>query len=770
MQKLALAIIAKNEVEKCYAIIEKYGEYFDEIAIAYDERKEDFEAISHDKVKVFPYIWINDFSDKRNFLASKIESEYYFRLDTDDIIENPQNIRALFDRIVTTKTDLLYVVYDYAKDVNGNCIASHWRETIIRRDPTIYWKKAIHENIHLEDKENVRMGRDTTVKIIHDIDYKHCEESFERNVKYLLNEFKRDGEKTDPRTIAYLGRMLAGKEQYNEAILFLEKLVEKSGWDDDKYFAWVQMSQCYQALGKMDTARACCDEALAINTKFPDAFLQMGNIYLQKGDYDKAVDWFMPGIARPQPDTVMVIDPCLYTYKGKANAALALLGKGDVPLACKIYADAVKAAPENPLIKKYAPLFIEAQEEKIFIDNLIGVGRYIQGRDKKLLKELAKAIPPQSMRSERIAMLRNTFAGAKKWDDKSVVFYCGNAWEQWADCSTINGIGGSEEAVIYMARELTDLGYKVTVYNMCGDLAGTYYGVEYKNFFEFNQEDNFNILISWRHNIFKTMAFKAKRKLLWLHDVPQQDTFTEASMANIDRVIVLSEFHRSLLPSYISQDKVFVSSNGINLVDFDKNTQIRNPKRMIYTSSYDRGIQHLLQVWADVKTEVPDAELHLFYGWNTYDEMMRQGMRPTAFRNIMTELMKQDGITEHGRVGHKQLVRELQKSGLWVYPSHFEEISCISAMKAQAAGCVPVCTDYAALNETVKTGIKIEGSCKDGKTIQRFKEEIIKVLKDEKIQEKYRASVLDHKDEFGWDRVATQWSSDLFQAQEAVLV
>jgi glycosyltransferase involved in cell wall biosynthesis len=184
---------------------------------------------------------------------------------------------------------------------------------------------------------------------------------------------------------------------------------------------------------------------------------------------------------------------------------------------------------------------------------------------------------------------------------------------------------------------------------------------------------------------------------------------------------------------------------------------------MIHTSSYDRGIIHLLKMWPDIIKEVPDAELHLFYGWNTYDAMVEKGFRDPSFKQIMQQMMAQPGITDHGRVGHKPLIKALQQSSIYVYPSHFEEISCISAMKAQAAGCIPVVTDYAALAETVKEGIKIPGKCGDPAVDEMFKSELISLLKRADVQEEIRPKVLANKEQFGWDRVAKQWKEELFE-------
>lgn len=758
---IALNIIVKDELEQVRSILTKYARYFDEIVIAVDynfdefcELKKTFSALS-----VHKYEWINDFSHKRNFVAEKTTSEFYFRMDTDDEIENPEVIGDLVKAMKDGDYDIFYVPYIYAKDEQGNCIAKHWRETIIRKKEGIYWKKPIHENVFLDDPSKHKILRDERLKIIHNIDAEHAIESYKRNFQYLLDEFKRDGADTDPRTIAYIGRMLMAKGVWDKAIFFLENLTKRSGWDDDKYFAWIQMAQCYQQMGKLELSIACCNEALAINTKFPDAYLQMGAVYLSKQDYDKAVDWIMPGLVRPEPDTVMVLDPTFYTYKAKINAALALLGKGDIERAVQYYQESKRLAPNDSYILGMEKMFTESYEDDKYLKNLAWIIHYTADRDKSKVVKLIEAMPTNIFRDERAAALRNNFIAPKVWGDKEIALFCGQAWEDWGPPSVLKGIGGSEEAAIYLSKELVKLGYKVTVFNSCGDFAGEYEGVEYKPYFTFNPNDNYSTVILWRQNYFTNL--KAKRRLVWLHDVPGQGMFTEENVKNFDKVIVLSDFHKSLLPACVPQEKIFVSTNGINMEDFVLNGTIRNPHRAIYTSSYDRGLQHLLAIWPEVRQEVPDAELHIFYGWNTYDKMIAAGSRPVDFKNAMVALMDQPGVFEHGRIGHKQLNKEFQKSGVWAYPSHFEEISCISGMKAQANGCVPVCTDYAALKETIKAGIKIEGSCSNGEVKESYKKSLIEIFKDEGRQSLLREEVLKHKDSFSWAKVAKSWAESI---------
>jgi ubiquinone/menaquinone biosynthesis C-methylase UbiE len=179
-----------------------------------------------------------------------------------------------------------------------------------------------------------------------------------------------------------------------------------------------------------------------------------------------------------------------------------------------------------------------------------------------------------------------------------------------------------------------------------------------------------------------------------------------------------------------------------------------------------RGIIHLLRVWKEIRDANPKANLHLFYGWDTYDKMVKEGACDGKEKEEIVKLCNQEGITDHGRVGHKQLAEEYAKSGIWVYPSHFPEISCIAAMKAQVAGCIPVTTDYAALKETVKAGIVIPGNAEDSNVFFEWKMSLLDLMASPEAQEEVRKEVLKHREEFHWKDVAKKWSEDLFASVE----
>lgn len=197
---------------------------------------------------------------------------------------------------------------------------------------------------------------------------------------------------------------------------------------------------------------------------------------------------------------------------------------------------------------------------------------------------------------------------------------------------------------------------------------------------------------------------------------------------------------------------------------------MRNPYKCIYSSSYDRGLLHLLDIWSDIKKQVPEAELHIFYGWNLFNAVYGEGgsgpnPERQAWRDkVQAKMDSLDGVFHHGRVGQKELIEQIKSSGLWTYPTDFYEINCISALQAQAYGAIPVVINYAALKETVQYGVKVEGDIYDPEVKNQYKEALVKALTDHTWQEQVREPMMKWAQEnYMWERIAKQWHTDLFK-------
>lgn len=186
---------------------------------------------------------------------------------------------------------------------------------------------------------------------------------------------------------------------------------------------------------------------------------------------------------------------------------------------------------------------------------------------------------------------------------------------------------------------------------------------------------------------------------------------------------------------------------------------MRDLKKVVHTSSPDRGLEHLLKMWPEVKKAVPQATLEVAYGFQLFDRMYANNPSSMAWKAKMLEMMRAPGITDHGRLPQPKLAQLMQRCGVFAYPTHFGEINCISAIKAQAFGCEPVVVNYAALRETVQFGRRVEGDIYDEETQVEFKKQLIAAL-TQPMSETKRQEMMVWAQKYQWQNIARAWSAE----------
>lgn len=184
---------------------------------------------------------------------------------------------------------------------------------------------------------------------------------------------------------------------------------------------------------------------------------------------------------------------------------------------------------------------------------------------------------------------------------------------------------------------------------------------------------------------------------------------------------------------------------------------MRNHK-LLYCSSYDRGLDCLLFIWQDIKKDVPDAELYIAYGWDLFDKVARNNPERMEWKKRVETMMQQDGIYHLGRIGKEELRRVRERCGILAYPSYFEEINCLAIIEsALEAGVVPVSMAYAAIPETLENGVFVDGDIRQMDALERYKCALVSLMKDDRrwkelsvrcqqeAQKKYRIGTIANK-------------------------
>lgn len=297
-----------------------------------------------------------------------------------------------------------------------------------------------------------------------------------------------------------------------------------------------------------------------------------------------------------------------------------------------------------------------------------------------------------------------------------VSIYTGQGWEPWHPSDIEErGLGGSETAAVRLAEALTELGYIVTVYGEMRE-SGAWGQVCYRHHRVFDPTEAKYMVIGSRCPWLFDQPINASRKVLWMHDTDYGQSMRQSDVDNVDAVMVLSNWHRDhVLETYpwLNPEKVHVTRNGIHTGYFTMEIEglRRNHKRAMYTSSPDRGLDLVLQMWPKVRERVPDAELYYCYS-DVYNKVADQNPQLASFRKRVQELADQPGVYNLGSLPQQGLAMAMRESGIWLAPSfntlhgvRFHETFCIGAVEAAAAGCQIITSDWGALSE------RNEGNC-----------------------------------------------------------
>lgn len=373
-----------------------------------------------------------------------------------------------------------------------------------------------------------------------------------------------------------------------------------------------------------------------------------------------------------------------------------------------------------------------------------------------------------------------------------ISIWTGHAFEPWGPSSIDGGgIGGSETAAVHMASELANLGHEVVMFGehqgkevlwvpMPGEPEwisgpGSVEYVDFRRALENPKMLACDVFVSSRDKTVLRLKPDAKIKVLWIHDIHVGDDW-ENEIPLFDRIYCLTRWHREFVMEHyphVEPDKFHLTRNGIDPTRFEpglpwRNLLARKRPRFVWSSSLDRGLDVMLDLWPEIRKMEPAATLHVYYGvdnWRKLNAENKQGLAVVDFMMARIESLNSEGVIYHGRVGQKELAQAHMDSLVWAYCTQWLETSCISALEAQAAGAFPITSRIAALPETVRHGALIPGRNKSAAYKASFLSALRLALDDgpsltgelpSKVAEANRAWALEQT----WEGVARQWQEE----------
>jgi glycosyltransferase involved in cell wall biosynthesis len=617
--------------------------------------------------------------------------------------------------------------YDYDHDGQGNITMRFIRERLVKPVADFKWISPVHETLVPQHGDTPKILIPDGIRNVHRRrDIAKVVESG-RNLRILQTHYNKVGD-TDVRALYYLGLELGWTGNPEQSIDMHKRYISKSGWEDEKYLAHLEICRHYQQLAKFADAIEWALRAIPVRESWGEAFFSLSKSYYflaeqtkSPRDWERCVNFARRYLSSPPTETVLFINPMERKVEVHRFLIMACMQIGDPRGALASCEEILKTIPNDP-----NTLFnVKVAKERIAKETARATGQELHqlGAFTDQALQLFNAAIDGKFRARQVgesdaqpapASAPASVATVTRHAGLDIILYIGPSAERWTPATiAATGIGGSERMAWEMARRLVRLGNRVRVYGDC-EQGGVFEGVEWFNHLDYHHLAC-DVLITSRRPIAIDDQFQvtAKTRLCWVHDVHCGAELTQIRAHRTDRFLCLSEWHRNFfLQTYdfVSPGQVLKTRNGIDLSLYETPEE-RNPHRMFYSSSLDRGVYTAIEALPLIRQKVPDAELHIYYGveiWKRFASP-EQKQQIEFLERLMAERSTQ-GVHFHGRVSPDELAREQMRSGVWAYSTWFSETSCITAMEAQAAGCRIVTSPIAALNETVgPRGTMIDG-------------------------------------------------------------
>ncbi len=748
---VAVAIIAKDAAKTIGACLSSLTPYVAQVVVCVDENTSDDTAKIAKKHKATMHggLVVSEWHEcpdhgrvkAQNFAKARQASFGYLRtdvdwhmwVDADDVLQNGEKL-APYLAALPSATEGVWLPYHYAKAGPGGPVSTIFdRERIVRASLPWEWKYRVHEILVPigRETEAVAWVRTDQIVVVHQHEGHDTAGSARRNI--LLLEIDLEADPNDMRAWFYLGNQYFALQDWEAAVFAYGRATEST----NPYQLWqtfIYLSMCYERMGnpqikdlppefqdtvlsnvaKMRVSGMAALLALDVQPVHPEPWYRLASNAMLVGDVGRTE--FYTGIADRAPDPPFFVfrNPLDRTYNRNLTLAQAYANDGQTSKAKRALEAAARTIPTPDVLKGIADqgkLENDAQTADAWVRLLTSNGN---------LPNMIDLIPEDMWKFGRVrdvtipAIMEKRITGNSRLiTQPRIIFFCGRSLEPWAPPSLdTTGIGGSETAVIQIAKQFAQDGWHVDVYNDCDRFEGVYDGVGYWDCKRLAQGETAEVLVSWRNERAIDIPIERRTSLLWCHDLNRGPGAAEF-LPKWDRVLGVSAWHAGYLAQVYRLSNTGFVPNGIDPERFQPGVT-KIPFRCVYASAPDRGLPNLLRMWPEILRAEPTAELHIAYGWESFDKALQLWPNEAQIR-VKEEVLKlldtTSNVVWRGRLPQNELAQLYQESYCWLYPTQFTEVSCITAMESMIGGCVPVTSAVGALPETVMdAGVVVRGN------------------------------------------------------------
>lgn len=714
---IGLAMIVKNESENLPKLFESIQGCFDQICItdtgSTDNTKEIAKQLG---AEVYDFKWCNDFSKARNASFEPMTTDYVMWMDGDDILEGKQEFLSWRDEIMHL-AEFWMVNYIYTSRADGTPACTFVRERVVKRSKKIQWKYFVHEG--MVPPEHTKTQFIPSWRIRH----KRTDADLEKDRSRNLHLFEKNADKIDARMLFYYGKELFEAGRHLDAIRKLEDVLASGDSMEmhDRILGMQYLGMCYMQFNQFEKAISIAMTGAQLAPQRAEFFTIIGDSYLKLNQFQNSIPFFTAASNCYLPQGNQIVTPIFfhedaYTFYPKNQLARVYANLGNLDKAKQIAYEAFRDH-QHP-------------ESKQILDELNRITNIVSGiKTAKECDEIVFSATPQS---------------PYVWDGEEY---------------RTKGMGGSETACIEMAEWMAKLsGKQVKVFNARPDVK-TVNGVQYLPVGQLNHymaSHQPYMHIAWRHNVKLTEA----PTFTWCHDLITPGI---EQTQNYLKAICLTPFHADFMHNMqmVPYENIWVSRNGINPDRFKGPKVVKNPNKIVFPSSPDRGLDRAMLVLDQVRKEFPDIELHVFYG---IEHLPQYGLKDLHDK-LYAMFQERPWVKYHGKTEQSVLIQHFKEASLWLHPCDFIETSCITAMEMIASGVYPVTRRLGGLKDTLRPAedqgmaTLLNHDCVTAEEFQNYIDATLEALRDKKWENK-AFDAFDPQN-ISWEKVARQWLFEL---------
>lgn len=331
-------------------------------------------------------------------------------------------------------------------------------------------------------------------------------------------------------------------------------------------------------------------------------------------------------------------------------------------------------------------------------------------------------------------------------------------------------LGGSETAALMMIKELKKAGPDNIFTIFCNLPKEGFPGYvpsghitedkirwcDVKDYEKFISNSPVDLLIVARDPQFFRVPHQAKKAVLWMHDLATyaHRPYIMSVSWNFNEIWTVSQWHKKQVHKILGfpKDRIWATRNGI--VKFDEQTvSARQDKSLLYSARPERGLEYLVRP-GGIMEQLPDFHLNVTMYENFPEHMMEY------YNMLWAQIERLPNVTNLGVKKQDELRTLMAEHWAYVYPTSFEETSCIIARECIEQRLPVICTRSGALPETLKKCAHYETSPYKDIGTEEWSKKFSQTVRDLHVdREKYIEvqTECERRSDLYWDQVAKSW-------------